>query len=227
MPVGPADVTVLLPIVKTAELEEVRLGEMVFSSEVVAEEVMELLEDPVPVGPADMTVLLPIVKTAELEELRLEEVTWLSEAVEVVMLLFFIVEATDEALEEVKAVEVDILEDAVRPAEEVAFPVGNGAMLLVSTGPVVDDVLALDVEAVVPLPEGSIEDELERVLDEETVGSTLAVLVAELIAPEELEGAEEPELETVEEDVDIGALMVEEELELETAEAEVVASLDD
>ena len=227
MPVGPADVTVLLPIVKTAELEEVRLGEMVFSSEVVAEEVMELLEDPVPVGPADMTVLLPIVKTAELEELRLEEVTWLSEAVELVMVLFFIAEATDEALEEAKVVEVDILEDAVRPVEEVAFPLGNGAMLPVSTGPVVDDVLALDVEAVVPLPEGSIEDELERVLDEETVRSTLAVLVAELIDPEELEGTEEPELETVEEDVDIGALMVEEELELETAEAEVVASLDD
>ena len=91
VPVGPADVAVPLPMVKSAELEEVGIEEVgteevVFSSETV-EEVLGLLEDPVPVGPADETVLLPMVKTAELEELRLEEVALLSEALELVMVL--------------------------------------------------------------------------------------------------------------------------------------------
>jgi hypothetical protein len=73
VPVGPAEDTVLLPILNRTELEELALEDAILLSEVVVDEISTALEDPVPVGPADNVVLLPMAKTAELEELGLED----------------------------------------------------------------------------------------------------------------------------------------------------------
>ena len=88
VPVGPAEETVLLPIMKTAELDETGLEEEARLLEAVVEMATEVLEDPAPVGPAEGAVLLPIANGAELEELKLEGDALLMKAVELVMVMF-------------------------------------------------------------------------------------------------------------------------------------------
>lgn len=102
----PVGMAVLFPIVKTAELDELRTEEVVMPADAV--------------GP-NVLVALPVGKMAEvpeLEELKTEEVMVLSSELRVA------------ELEELRADEVVALADAVGPKVTVALPVGNMAEVL-------------------------------------------------------------------------------------------------
>jgi hypothetical protein len=154
VPVGPA-VVVELPMVKGVLLDEL--------------EVTTELEAPVPVGPA-VAVELPIVKCALLElMLELELVTGaeVMEALDAVgpveaVLLFPMVKRAE--LEELRREEV-VMPPVDIAADDVSFPLGNGALLLEDI--TLEDEVVLWVTEVVagsweevedPVPVGSAED---------------------------------------------------------------------
>jgi hypothetical protein len=206
VPVGPAEDTVLLPIVNRAELEELRLEEATWLSEVVVVENSKVLVDPVPVGPTEDVVLFPMVKRAELEDIELEE------AVELIVVMFVMLTAAElEELEEVKVVEADIPADAVGPVEEVVLLTGKGILLLVPMAPTVDDTPTLDPDAILSLVGDTVEV-LERAIDVETVGLPAVVLSPESEAVEEEPAMEDPMME--EEDMKLDDAEVEETTEV-------------
>lgn len=102
----PVRMAVLLPIVKTAELDELRTEGVVMPADAV--------------GP-NVLVALPVGKMAEvleLEELKTEEV------------MVLLSELRFAELEELRADEAVALADAVGPKVTVALPVGNMAEVL-------------------------------------------------------------------------------------------------